>query len=299
MYFRAFISFAIPAAIMLFSALAFPPAPAPVLPPAPELPKFAGKPEPAPAKPAPVAPGPAPAAEKTPVTEKAPALHFTEDPAFAKEYDRKKGSRDAKYAHDRTKPSFRRDWTRFSGGVYLDSGKVSAVVRAVLKRMPHVPKDEAIVTLLTETAVAETMSGFYTSAHGDHGIFQIREEAAKDLLAWLKVRRKDAWNAVMMFRDEKRALGEDLDLNIPFGAAVAISEYWRKAGPSFHEQISDMRDRAIMWKSVYNTKLGKGTVIAYERRNADWKRISAGGVGALNKKAREAGKTGGKMIAER
>ena len=94
--------------------------------------------------------------------------------------------------------------------------------------------------------------------------------------------------AINLFRDSEKSLRDELMHNVPFGMAVAIVEYWRKAGPDYENYASSLRGRAEMWKSVYNSRLGKGTVADYEKRCADYRKFDAeGGPERLNAKAKE------------
>lgn len=216
----------------------------------------------------------------------AEAKPFHEDANWSRKYERT-GDRKARFFAVAGKPALKSYWLHFKGGEYIDPKKLAQVTEIVMKRLPHIPKNAEVTKLITETAVAESLSGRYTaSTGGDHGVFQIREEVAKGTLSWLKDNHEDVFASVMLFYDDARSLAQNLDANVPFGIAMAVSEYWRKAGPEFHRHIGSTRKRAIMWKSVYNTRLGKGTVADYEKRNADWKRIAANGVEELNKKLR-------------
>lgn len=225
-----------------------------------------------------------PAASASAPPAQAEAKPFHEDANWSRKYERT-GDRKARFSAVAGKPALKSYWLHFKGGEYIDPKKLAQVTEIVMKRLPHIPKNAEVMKLITETAVAESLSGRYTaSTGGDHGVFQIREEVAKGTLSWLKDNHEDVFSSVMLFYDDARTLAQNLDANVPFGIAMAVSEYWRKAGPEFHRHIGSTRKRAIMWKSVYNTRLGKGTVADYEKRNADWKRIAANGVEELNKK---------------
>ena len=128
-----------------------------------------------------------------------------------------------------------------------------------------------MIFLITETAIAESQGGYFVSnATGDYGMFQIRINTAKSLFEWLRNNHRDVYEAINKFRDTDMSLEDNLQYNVPFGIAVCASEYWRKAGPELYKYIKSMEDRAKLWKSVYNTKCGKGTVNAYLSRNTQY-----------------------------
>lgn len=202
---------------------------------------------------------------KKPVAEPA-RVHWSEDRYFAKKYD-KSGDRSLRAKTDSTKPVFKKRWLDFRGGEYIPLASLESLADVVLKRMPHVLDRKLVKTLVVETAVAESVAGFYISSkRGDHGIFQIRVEVAEETLGWLKHTHADIYEAVMLFYDKSRSMAANLDSNIPFSMALASVEYWRKAGPDFHNHIASVEDRAIMWKSVYNSSKGEGTVNAFSDR---------------------------------
>lgn len=200
-------------------------------------------------------------------------VHYTEDRTYSRKYD-KSGDRSVRFGAQTTNPGFHPRWLEWKGGKRISIKKLAEIVRIVFKRMPHVRTTDEAVALLVETAIAESSGGFYISPRGgDHGVFQIRTKVAEETLAWIKSEHPDIYAAVMLFRSPKKTLEQDLDANIPFGAAMAITEYWRKAGPDWHGEIQDLRSRAIMWKSVYNSRKGAGTVADYEKRTADYGKL--------------------------
>ena len=191
---------------------------------------------------------------------------------WSRSYSRK-GDRSLRFEHDSTVPGFKMKWLTWDGGKYIERNVLTQLVEISLKRMPHlnIRKHPEITKLIVETAIAESSGGYFTSnKNGDYGVFQIRKEVGEELLLWLKANHTDVYKQVMLFFNEERNFVENLQSNVPFGIALCICEYWRKAGPNFTKHINTVEDRAIMWKSVYNTRKGKGTVKAYIDRNSSY-----------------------------
>lgn len=208
--------------------------------------------------------------DNKPPAERNKTIHYTLDANWSQPYSRQ-GDRNTRYSCISTTPVFKPHYIKWQGKQYIPYDKLKAVAEAVLKRMPHIKYHDDILQLIVETSIAESQGGYFISSKGgDYGIFQIRINTAQSLLDWLKDNHKDIYLAIDKFRDPKLSLADNLERNIPFGVAVCISEYWRKAGPEMHKYITSLDDRAKLWKSVYNTRFGKGTVDAYIKRVSDY-----------------------------
>lgn len=132
------------------------------------------------------------------------------------------------------------------------------VIRPVLKDLNlwSAPAEQ----LLLGTACVESECGRWLAQQNDGpamGIFQMEPATHWDNLIWLdsqtplkqKVRQ---WGMV-------GALHEDLAGNLCYAAAMARIKYLRDPEP-----IPDYRaGQAQMWKRIYNTELGAGTVQKY------------------------------------
>lgn len=151
----------------------------------------------------------------------------------------------------------------WAGRKPMDDQRLTATVRAVLARLPHIPKNQEWESLIIETAKVESSGGRFAvkwRSKGDLGVFQIREATARDTLAWLDAVHPDVKQAVMSFYDRKQSLTFNLEFNAPFGAALCATYYWRRAPLA---DISTPSARAIFWKNQYNTERGRGSVKAW------------------------------------
>lgn len=193
-------------------------------------------------------------------------VHRFDDKEWSQAYS-KAGDRNKRFGSLDSHPKFKSKYLTWSGKEYINKDKLYSLAESVIKRLPHIDNRQDMVKLVVETSIAESQGGYFISSkNGDFGIFQIRINTANSLLDWLKFAHKDIYDAVEKFRNPKLSLAENLEKNIPYGIALCISEYWRKAGPEFHKYITSIKDRGMLWKSVYNTKLGKGTVNTYIKK---------------------------------
>lgn len=199
-----------------------------------------------------------------------PKKSYMESKTWAKKYDRS-GNRHLRFAHEKSTPTFKTKWVTWKGKEFITEDKLKQLVMVVLKRMPHVKATDELASLVVETCVAESNGGYYIkSLGGDYGVLQLRVKTANDLLNWLKYTHKDVYESVVQFKNPKLSMKDNLERNIPFSIALCVCEYWRKAGPNFVDHIATLKERAIMWKSVYNTRKGLGTVKAYITRNKNY-----------------------------
>lgn len=195
-----------------------------------------------------------------------PILSQYDDPSWVKKYP-KDGSRMHRFGVTSKDISFDKKYTNWKGRKRLSVEEMQHLVKNVCIQLPHIKTNKNVISLIVETAIAESSGGYYIDEKtGDLGILQIRAATANDLLKWLNYQHKDIKKAILELKNDKWSIADNLRYNIPFSIAVSITEYWRKAGPSYSQHIDTVEQRAIMWTSVYNTSKGKGTVNKYKKR---------------------------------
>lgn len=194
-----------------------------------------------------------------------PDMHPHQDTAYAKLYKKDVSSRDARYGVASKPAQF--SIATHKAGKRMDIDAFTSTVRAVYQRMPHVRTTQASVKLIVETAITESDMGRVLVLGDNYGALQIQEATAKHVISYLKSEHEDIHAAVENLRDKKQSLRWNLTHNIPYQIAMSITCYWHKL-PNYAEHIASREDRATLWKSVYNTRLGKGTVEKYEKRVA-------------------------------
>ena len=209
---------------------------------------------------------PAPVTPQEPVTvEPIEPIHPHKDTRWAKVYKREINDRANRYGVS-SKPG-KMLITVHKGGKRMNKDDFTATVKAVYQRMPHVKTSSASIALVVETAITESDLGRVLVLGDNYGVLQIQEYTARQMLEYLDYQHKDIYAAVEALRDKKYDLRWNLTYNVPYQIAMSITCYWHKL-PNYREHIDTVTDRAVLWKSVYNTKFGKGTVEKYESRVA-------------------------------
>ena len=141
-----------------------------------------------------------------------------------------------------------------------------SVINSVIKYLPNIRDSKHIALLAHETMIVESKLGMYTQ--GGCGIAQLNTASAKETLKWLKTVRKDVYRTVMSLYKSNRSFAENLKHNIPFSIAVMLEYYW-KAAPDLASNTQTLTERAVLWKSVYNTPAGISSAQTYIRRVKD------------------------------
>ena len=84
--------------------------------------------------------------------------------------------------------------------------------------------------------------------------------------SWLKDNFPRVHDEVMAFYDKKKSPEWNLTHNVPYNVAMSTAYYWRRMGDSLAGNITTLEDRAKVWKTHYNTYLGKGSIAGYIKK---------------------------------
>lgn len=156
-------------------------------------------------------------------------------------------------------------WT-WEGKSPVRTSQLRQTIEAVHERMSIVPRDhKGYVDLLLETCAVESLRGLLVKQKRGpaRGIFQMEPLTEKDTLTWLKSYFPDLYKEVMIFYDKSKSAEWNRTYNVPYTAAMSTVYYWRCCGDELAEAIGSRESRAVIWKTYYNTHLGKGTVEKY------------------------------------
>jgi hypothetical protein len=135
------------------------------------------------------------------------------------------------------------------------------VVRPVLMYLePEIPYSLAAENLLVATAMHESQL-----TH----LKQLGDGPARGLFQMEPATEHDNWENFLRYNrslaDKVKALSGirafDLIANIPYQVAQARIKYWRS--PESLPAATDIEGQAELWKLVYNSPLGKGTVAQF------------------------------------
>ena len=154
----------------------------------------------------------------------------------------------------------------------LTSGRfaILATIEDVRNQLTLVPNDDRVSTLVYRTFTHESLLGTidFTNANGQ-GIGQLTLKHAKDILKRLSKRSPENFRIISELSEIKNLLTlsdkemlRELHTNLKLQVALCILTYWFK-DPKFYLNAGSLEQDAKMWKQLYNTELGKGTVEAF------------------------------------
>ena len=157
----------------------------------------------------------------------------------------------------------------WEGGATVKKEQLAQTIEAVQERLSIVPKGSADhVALLMETSAVESSRGYIVRQVGGpaRGIFQMEPTTERCMRSWLKDNFPSVHDEVMAFYDRKKSPDWNRTHNVPYNVAMSTAYYWRRMGDSLAENITTLEDRAKVWKTHYNTYLGKGSIAGYIRK---------------------------------
>lgn len=157
----------------------------------------------------------------------------------------------------------------WEGGATVKKEQLAQTIEAVQERLSIVPKGSADhVALLMETSAVESSRGYIVRQVGGpaRGIFQMEPTTERCMRSWLKDNFPSIHDEVMAFYDKKKSPDWNRTHNVPYNVAMSTAYYWRRMGDSLAENITTLEDRAKVWKTHYNTYLGKGSIAGYIRK---------------------------------
>ena len=157
----------------------------------------------------------------------------------------------------------------WEGGATVKKEQLAQTIEAVHERLSIIPKGSADhVALLMETSAVESNRGYVVSQKGGpaRGIFQMEPATERCTLGWLKANFPKVHGEVMAFYDKSKSPEWNRTHNVPYNVAMSTVYYWRRMGDSLAKNITTLEDRAKVWKTHYNTYLGKGSIAGYIRK---------------------------------
>lgn len=154
----------------------------------------------------------------------------------------------------------------------LTSGRfaIIATIEDVRNMLTLVPNDDRVSMLVYRTFTHESLLGTidFTNANGQ-GIGQLTLKHAKDVLKRLSRRSPENFRIISELSEIKNLLElsdkemlKELHTNLKLQVALCITTYWFK-DPMFWQKAGSLEADAKLWKNLYNTELGKGTVEAF------------------------------------
>lgn len=154
----------------------------------------------------------------------------------------------------------------------LTSGRAAilATIEDVRNQLTLVPNDDRVSNLVYRTFIHESLLGSinFTNNNGQ-GIGQLTLKHAKDVLKRISKRSPENFAIIAEISEIKNLLSlsdkellRELHTNLKLQVALCITTYWFK-DPMFWQKAGSLEADAKLWKQLYNTELGKGTVEAF------------------------------------
>ena len=161
-------------------------------------------------------------------------------------------------------------YTQTRDNLTSNRGAIIATIDEVRNQLTLVPNVSSVSTLVYRTFVHESLLGSinFTNNNGQ-GIGQLTLKHAKDVLKRLSRRSPETFAIIAEISEisdplalSDKDLLKELHTNLKLQAALCILTYWFK-DPKFYQNAGSLEQDAKLWKELYNTKLGKGTVEAF------------------------------------
>ena len=161
--------------------------------------------------------------------------------------------------------------TKWTGYKQMDGDKLRATIRAVLQRLPQIRSTPRYVSLVYETMAIESNLGSlgHISVGHQYGSIQMLRSTALEILEWSKKNQQDIYRTLVELRTPCLSTRDNLKQNIPFQIAMCATYYWMRTNGSL-PKITTVRARGNLWKRVYNTYKGSGTVAMYITRAREY-----------------------------
>jgi len=138
------------------------------------------------------------------------------------------------------------------------------IVRPALKYLePQIPYSRVAEDLLVGTAMQESLLTYVHQVGGGPalGIFQMEPITHRDLRVNYLGYRPDLYKKINMLAASRwngPVPADEMIANVTYAAAMCRAHYWRDKMPLPDE--GDIHGLGKMWKVVYNTGLGKGSI---------------------------------------
>lgn len=161
-------------------------------------------------------------------------------------------------------------YTRTNKNLTSGRAAILATIEDVRNQLTLVPNDDRVSTLVYRTFTHESLLGTidFANANGQ-GIGQLTLKHAKDILKRLSKRSPENFAIIAEISGIKNLLSlsdkemlRELHTNLKLQVALCITTYWFR-DPMFWQKAGNLEDDARLWKELYNTRLGKGTVEAF------------------------------------
>lgn len=164
--------------------------------------------------------------------------------------------------------------TEWYGGKAMERERLRDTLRFVTRTLK--PGGEWCTTkvhdLLMETAAVETALGYIVRQKNGPAlsVWQILGFNFREIPEYFGKRDPDLLARAMQFYNPDRSEEWNRVHNIPWTAAMSLLFYEKASDGKFLTRLDTLDERGKLWKQLYNTRLGKGTVKGYKQRAREY-----------------------------
>ncbi len=127
---------------------------------------------------------------------------------------------------------------------------------------------QGVHNLLMETAAVETALGSIVRQHKGPAlsVWQILGFNFEEIRDYFAKYNPELLERAMFFYNQDYSEEWNRVYNIPWTASMSLLFYEKATKGAFLEHLDSIESRGRLWKKIYNTSLGKGTVEGYKKR---------------------------------
>ncbi len=160
--------------------------------------------------------------------------------------------------------------TEWFGGQAMDRNELRRTIEFVtLHLMPDGSWcSQGVHDLLMETAAVETALGSIVRQHKGPAlsVWQILGFNFVEIRDYFAKYNPELLERAMFFYNQDFSEDWNRVYNIPWTASMSLLFYEKATRGTFVDQLGSLESRGRLWKKIYNTRLGKGTVEGYKKR---------------------------------
>ncbi len=160
------------------------------------------------------------------------------------------------------------------GGKAMEAGELRRTLDYVTRtlRPDGTWSTAKVLDLLMETAAVETALGSIVRQQNGPAlsVWQILGFNFVEIPEYFDKRDPELLERAMSFYNPAQSEEWNRIHNIPWTAAMSILFYEKASNGSFLTRLDTLDERGRLWKQLYNTRLGKGTVERYKARALEY-----------------------------
>ena len=160
------------------------------------------------------------------------------------------------------------------GGKAMDTSELRRTLKYVTRTLYPDGRwsTNGVLNLLLETAAVETAMGEIVRQKNGPAlsVWQILGFNFEYIREYFGKRDPELLERAMSFYNHQQSEDWNRIHNIPWTAAMSLLFYEKATQGRFMSRLDSLDSRGRLWKQIYNTRLGKGTVKRYKQRALEY-----------------------------